>query len=299
MSETILVTGGAGEIGSRLVAALCAGGHAVRALVLPSDENRQRLDACPCRVVEGDITQATTLDAALEGVTTVFHLAAVLLVEDPALFEAINVGGTANMLAAAKRAGVRHFVHVSSASVVYPVTTPYSRSKRAAERLARRTADLEVTIVRPTLVYDGEGGLEFSLFSRHVGRFPLVPLIGDGEAAKRPVHVDDLLDGLTAIAGNPQSYGKTYNLSGGETISIRELAALIAARNGWQRAIFGLPVSLCRAGAQLYARATGKGLLAEHTLVGLTQDAALENDGALRDLDYRPRGVRQGLGMQP
>ncbi|MBW2732711.1 MAG: NAD-dependent epimerase/dehydratase family protein [Deltaproteobacteria bacterium] len=298
MKETILVTGGAGEIGSRLVAKLLGRGFRVRALLLPNDERRDRLEGLDCEIVEGDITSPTSLHEALRGVHTIYHLAAVLLVEDRQLFSAVNVVGTAHMLAAASQAGVNHFVHVSSASVVYPITTPYSRSKRAAERLVARASGLEhVTIVRPTLVYDGEGGLEFSLFSSHVQRFPLVPLVGHGGAMKRPVHVDDLLSGLAAIAGNARSYGKTYNLSGSETVSIRDLATLIAKRNGWRRRFVPLPVNLCRAGAHVLSRAMGRSLLAEHTLVGLTQDAALDCEAAERDLGYAPVGVRRGLGI--
>ena len=75
------------------------------------------------------------------------------------------------------------------------------------------------TIVRPTLVYDHGGGQELLMYLAYLKRFPVVPFIGKGDAKKRPVWAEDVVDGLARIAGNPEAYGKTYSLSGGESIS--------------------------------------------------------------------------------
>ena len=126
----ILVSGAAGTVGSRLVRGLLEQGHKVRGLVLPEDPLRSRLEDLDCRIVEGDITDRKSLAGAFEGVDLVYHLAAVILSHDPKVFEQVNVVGTRNMLQAAGEAGVGRFIYVSSASVVYPNSTPYSRSKR-------------------------------------------------------------------------------------------------------------------------------------------------------------------------
>ena len=65
------------------------------------------------------------------------------------------------------------------------------------------------TIVRPTLVYDAEGGSSCRFFSRISRRFPVVPFIGQGAALKRPVHAADVVDGLFRLAGHPSALGKT------------------------------------------------------------------------------------------
>jgi NADH dehydrogenase len=297
----ILVTGGAGEIGSRLVVALVEGGHQVHVLVLPDDPGAGRLEQIDCRVLVGDITRPETLGPAFEGVQVVYHLAAVLLVEDPHLFSTVNVEGTRNVVQAAAQAGVEHMIHVSSASVIYPDTTHYSRSKREGERVVRSRPGLSSrsTIVRPTLVYDGEGGLEFALFVDYLRRYPVVPLIGDGRALKNPVHVEDLIDGLAALAGNPRAYGKTYNLCGGEVISIREMAELLLRHHGMRKPLVPVPLLLCRAGAALLGRLMRRPLLLEHTIAGLTQDADLDRSAASRDLGYAPVGIREGLTRRP
>ena len=175
---------------------------------------RARLEGTGCEIAEGDIRDAATLGAAVAGVEAVLHLAAVILARDPRDYDAINRRGTANMVAAAAAAGVRHFVYVSSASVVYPRLTPYGRAKLDAEEIVAAERRFAHTIVRPTLVYDETGGQEFMLFRRYLRRFPVVPFIGPGSARKRPVFSDDVVDGLARIVGNPVCFGKTYNLSG-------------------------------------------------------------------------------------
>jgi len=290
----ILVSGATGTIGVRLVAALVARGHRVRALVLPEDALEQRLDGIPCERVRGDITRADSLARAFDGVKTVYHLAAVVLADDAEAFRVVNVGGTQNMLEAAARAGVDHFILVSSASVVYPRTTPYSVSKRACEALVRQS-QVPYTIVRPTLVYENSGGQEFKMFAEFLRRCPVVPLPGGGRALKNPVHIDDLIGGLLALAANTVAIGKVYNLCGGEEVSLRDLVQLLLQQQGVRRLAVSIPLPLCEAAAWFFGALTRRKAFAEHTVAGLTQDANLDPADACADLDYRPIGIRQGL----
>ena len=294
MAMTILITGAAGEIGSRMAHSFRRQGHTVRALVLPGDPLAARLgDAA--EIHYGDVTRPETLPAAFAGVEVVYHLAAVLLCEKVELFSAVNVEGTRHVAAAAEAAGAAHLIHISSASVVYPQTTHYSRSKRQGETIVAACQKVHWTIVRPTLVYDREGGLEFKLYADFVKRFPVVPLVAGGRARKRPVHVDDLLAGLLAMAGNHITFGKTYNLSGGETVTLRELAELMLARGGLKKPMVAVPASLCALAARAWGLWHRQPLLMEHTLAGLVQDADLDPSLAMQDLGYRPLGVREGI----
>lgn len=292
----ILVSGAAGNMGSRLVRGLLEGGHRVRALVLPDDPLVSRLEGLDCQVFEGDITDSESLVGAFDGVETVYHLAAVILARDPLVFASVNVQGTRNMLRGAGEAGVRHFVYVSSASVVYPQTTPYSRSKRECERLVRQAGSMRYTIVRPTLCYSEDGGLEFDLFWTYLKRFPLVvPFIGNGRALKNPVHVDDLVDGLIALAGCQRAYNKTYNFCGGEEISIGELARLMLEHGGGTKILLPVPAAFCRTAALVLEKIMKNPPLTRNAVAGVTQDANLDRSEAERDLGYRPIGVREGF----
>ena len=143
---TALVTGAAGVMGARLTARLRAAGWQVRALVLPSDPLRARVEALGCEVREGDVSDPRSLAGLCDGVDLVYHLAAVIISHDATLFQRVNRDGTGHLLAEARTAGVPHFVYVSSASVVYPRRTRYAESKLEAERLVQ-SSGLAYTIV--------------------------------------------------------------------------------------------------------------------------------------------------------
>jgi nucleoside-diphosphate-sugar epimerase len=295
--SSILVSGAAGVLGSRLVHKLAASGQSVRALVKPGDPCVHRLDGVRCDIREGDIEHAATLAGAFDGIDTVYHLAAVILSPDPTVFERVNRNGTAHMVAGAAAAGVKHFVYVSSASVTYPRRTRYAQSKLAGEALVKAERRFVHTIVRPTLVYEDNGGQEFLLFQQYLERFPVIPFIGDGRARKRPVHAQDIVEGLAAIAGNPRSHGQTYNFSGADSVTIRELAELMLARRGQRRRFLHLPVSLCQAAALALGAVMKDPPLSLQAIAGLVNDADLPPDAAIRDLGYRPIGVREGLSV--
>jgi nucleoside-diphosphate-sugar epimerase len=292
---SVLVTGAAGVMGSLLVRGFIEKGFNVRGLVLPGDPMRARLDAMGCETCEGDVSLPASLGNMCQGIDTVFHLAAVIISHDPSVFRRVNLEGTAHMVDCASAAHVRHFVYVSSASVTYPRRTPYAESKLAAEQIVRGTHALEHTIVRPTLAYDESGGLEVRMFLEYLQRFPVVPFIGTGRAIKRPVWTGDIIDGLLRLAGNPVSYGKTYNFSGAEPIAIADLARLMLRHHGGEKPFLPIPVPLCRAMALLLGLVMKRPPLTTNAIAGIIHDADLDPADATRDLGYRPVGVREGF----
>ena len=291
----ILVSGGTGVMGSRVVHALVKSGWKVRVLTLPNDPLVSRLEGVDCDIFYADIQDAHFFKGAFNGIDTVYHLAAIILSQDPALFKKININGTENMVKEAASAGVRHFIYVSSASVVYPQSTAYSRSKRECERIVKEQQAMRYTIVRPTLVYEKNGGLEFMMFMDYLLKYPVVPFIGRGRALKNPVDVDDLMKGLIALAGNEKCFGKIYNFSGGEAISIWDLGHLMLGYKGKRKLFIPIPVWICKllaAGMKLVMK---KPLLTWNVIAGITQDANLDHSSATEDIGYNPVGIREGL----
>ena len=291
----ILVSGGAGVVGSRLVRGLVRAGRRVRVLTLPGDPAVSRLDDLACEIVRGDVGDAATLAGVFDGVGTVYHLAAVILARDPSLFRRINVEGTRHMVEGAAAAGARHFIHVSSAAAANPRGSAYAQSKLDAEAWVKSRPELAFTIVRPTLVYGNGGGQEYMLFQAALLRYPVVPFIGSGRSRKNPVHVDDLVDGLLAIAGNPAACGKTYNFSGGEAITMRDLARLVLRRQGVTKPFMPIPVPVCRAAAAILERILRHPPLTRYAISRFLDEAATDNAEARADLGYNPVGVSEGL----
>lgn len=295
MSRRVLVTGAAGVMGARLVRGLLDRGFAVRCLVLPNDRGGEQLQALGAEVCRGDVTEPASLGGLCRDVHTVYHLAAVILSNDTSVFRRVNRDGTANLLRAAVSARAEHFIYVSSASVTYPRRTPYARSKFEAEELVRDETRIAHTIVRPTLVYDEHGGQELALFRAYLQKYPLVPFIGPGLARKRPVFSGDVIDGLVALADRASVRGKLYNLSGGESITIADLARLILKHSGQSKPFVHLPVPLCQALALLAALSQRRPTLTLSAIAGLVEDADLDPSEAMRDFGYHPLGVREGF----
>jgi nucleoside-diphosphate-sugar epimerase len=291
----VLVTGAGGVMGQRLVQGLVDRGFNVRCLVLPGDPSGPPLARLGAEIREGNLEQPDSLAGLCDGVDTVYHLAAVIISHDPDVFRRVNLEGTAHVLAAARRASVRHFIYVSSASVTYPQRTPYAESKLAAERLVKAEASFHHTIVRPTLVYDSVGGQEFAMFRSYLERFPVVPFIGEGSALKRPVWAGDVVDGLLRLADNPKSFGKLYNFSGSEPISILDLSRLILKHRGKSKRFVHLPVPVCSAvarGARMFMK---RPPLTPSVIAGIVNDANLDPAEACEDLGYHPLGVHEGF----
>jgi nucleoside-diphosphate-sugar epimerase len=295
MNNTILITGGTGAMGSVLVAKLSALGYKLRVLTLPGDKNARKLQDAGVDVRFGTIANAADCRGLCDNVTTVIHLAAIIITNDESLYTSVNAGGTRNIVADALAARVSHFIHVSSASVLYPKVTPYSVSKRLAENFVRESG-LSWTIVRPTLVYGKKGGQEFDMYLDYLRRFPIVPFIGSGTSLKRPVFVDDIVDGLVNLSCLPHGKNRVYNFGGPESISIKDFSRLCLTLLGHgSRPIVHVPVWICLALAVVLKRMMKNPPLKWSVIAGITQDADLDPAEAIRDIGYAPRTMEQML----
>ena len=259
--DFVLVTGGAGFIGSHLVKELTASGVRVRVLDDFSSPGSTRLSDKVCNdVVVGSITDVDVCRRAAKGVDTIFHLAALVSVtesvDDPVRADAINSGGTLNVLIAARDAGVRRVVHSSSAAVygdtqVVPVhegvpgnpTSPYGVQKLAGELYASCFSsmyDLEAISLRYFNVY-GAGQNPTAPYAAVVpkfltalaeGRRPIV--YGDGEQTRDFCSVKDVVRAnlLAATTTRAGAVGEAYNIAGGHAISLNQLLKIIANLTG-------------------------------------------------------------------
>lgn len=190
----IALTGGTGFVGARLIEALAAGGHDVRALTRkPKDAQRS------VSWVAGSLEDSAALDRLAEGADALIHVAGVLKA-DAAGFEAVNVRGTAAVIAAARKGRIARFVHVSSLAAREPDLSLYGGSKARSEALVR-VSGLDFGIVRPPAVY-GPGDREtLDLFRMAKRGLILLPPAGRLSL----IHADDLARLLIALAtgGSP------------------------------------------------------------------------------------------------
>jgi len=292
--RSILITGGTGAIGSILVKKLAALDSVLRVLTLPNDPLVSRFDGIPVDIRYGNISNPEDLNNICDGIDIVIHCAAVIIADEDCVFDQINIKGTQNILSEAKKSGVKHFIHISSASVVYTKVTPYSISKRVAEKIVRESG-VPWTIVRPTLVYGKSGGQEFDMFLDYLNKFPVIPFIGNGEAFKRPVFVEDLIDGFIKLACIPDGTGKIYSFSGANRITMIDFARYCLVLMEKERVIFNIPVWFCIILSKIMKKIMKNPPLRWNMIAGVIQDADLDPSEAIRDLGYNPSDLTQKL----
>jgi len=292
----VLITGGTGVMGSVLVRKMRERGIGVRVFTLPNDPGASRVEQMGAEICYGNIAHREDVEKICQGIDTVYHLAAIIIAPEESQYHAINIEGTRNIINESLRARVKHFVHVSSASVVYPKPTPYSLSKRAAEKIVKLSG-LHWTIIRPTLVYDaGRGGIEFDMFLSYLRKFPIIPFIGKGTALKRPVYVNDIIQGLLSVYHKKNTLGKIYNCSGGQAISMIEFTRLCLRLMGTpNKRIITIPTVLCLFIAWIMKKTMKNPPLRWPVIAGVTQDANLDPEQARRDLGYNPVDVYDKL----
>lgn len=188
---TLAITGGTGFVGKRLTALAIERGDRVRALT------RRPQPAQPgITWIKGSLEQPDALSRLATGADAVIHVAGVVNAPSMADFLRGNAEGTAAMIAAARDAGVRRFVHVSSLSAREPQLSNYGRSKQAGEAEVERSG-LDWTIVRPPAVY-GPGDMELRDVFR-IARMGVALLPPPGRMSM--IHADDLARLLLALVG--------------------------------------------------------------------------------------------------
>jgi dihydroflavonol-4-reductase len=242
--RTVLVTGAAGFTGLALARSLARRGQRVRGLV----RNRSRasyLEQAGVEIVAGDVRDRATVQEALLGVDTVYHLAAVFRragVPDSE-YRSVHVDATRQLVECSAAAGVRRFVHCSTVGVHGDVEAQapaaedapfhpgdiYQVTKLEGERMALDTADrvgLPLTVVRPGPIY-GPGDRRLLKLIGGVARKRFV-LLGDGSPHFQMVYVDDLTEGFRLAAETPAAVGRTYIVAGGEAPTLNELVEEIA-----------------------------------------------------------------------
>lgn len=307
----VLVTGASGFVGTHLVRALVETGVPVRALVR-SASHLDALEGLPVELVGGDLEHPESFPPAVEGVEVVYHCAAKVgeagRLSD---YRRANVRGTMYLARAAKAAGAKRFVYLSSGTVLgmvdhvgttedapyLPSGDPYADSKIEAERALLdycRRSGLAYVILRPSIVY-GPGdryilpGLVRGLLRRRIF------LINEGRGVLPCCYIENLVPVIVAAGRRPQALGQVYNLTDARRITCREFVGTLAEILDVPAPEFSLPYPAARAlcavaeTAHRLSRDTSPPRFSKGALRFLGLSREFDVSKAVRDLDLTCR----------
>jgi UDP-glucuronate 4-epimerase len=271
----LLVTGGAGFIGSHLVDALLKRGHSVAVLdnfdpfyaraIKEQNVSAHRQNPHWC-LIEADLRDDSTLERVLAGQSfdVIVHLAAKAgvrpSIDDPVAYQDVNVRGTQNLLEFARRSGIRQFIFASSSSVygvnprvpwsetdaVLQPISPYASTKVSGELLGHvysHLYDIRFIALRFFTVYGPRQRPDLAIhkFARLIGSGKPIPVFGKGETRRDYTYVDDVVQGVLAAIDYTRTAYEVINLGNNQTVTLREMIAGLELALGKKAIIDWLP----------------------------------------------------------
>jgi uncharacterized protein YbjT (DUF2867 family) len=251
----VFVTGSTGFVGNHVVHTLLDRGHQVRTLVRPGSEYKLK-QPNKVEVIAGEITESADLIQGMKGCDAAIHLVGIIRAfpSQDITFERLHTEATANVVAAAKEAEVPRLLHMSALGAREDGSTPYLRTKFAAEELVRQSG-LNYTIFRPSLIF-GRGGEAIKMFGDMVKKY-VVPIIGDGQYRFQPVSVTTVAQGFEKALEPETAKDQTLDVGGPENVSFDEIMDTLARVMGKSIVKIHMPVLPLRLATSALQHAPG------------------------------------------
>jgi uncharacterized protein YbjT (DUF2867 family) len=280
----ILVTGGTGFVGGHVVQELRRRDLPVRCLVR-DPRKAARLVGWGCELLEGDVTDPTSLQRAAAGAETVIHLVSIRQGRKEE-FQRIMVDGTRGLLTAAEEAGVGRFVLMSALGVSEATKdlVPYYGAKWEMEGLTRSSGTPSV-IFRPSFIFGRDGGI-LPTFAKLARLAPVTPIIGSGRQRIQPIWADDLAAHFAEATERDDVTGKLFELGGPDAVSWNEFWERLKRVRRMRRPSIHVPVGVMRVNALVTERLPGDIPLTRDLLKMLEgPDNVVSNDEAARTFE--------------
>ena len=292
---TVVVFGGGGFLGRRLVDRLSAESVTVRVAVRHPEPARIALRSLGfdrVTVVYADVRDQGSVAAAIAGADAVVDAVSAYVEKGGVTFEAVHVRGAENMAREAIAAGVARFVLVSGIGADRYSSSPYIRSRGRGEVMVQQ-AFPSATIVRPGAMF-GPGDALFATLAELARLLPVLPLIGGGTRLQ-PVFVEDVAKAITNILSDPGTVGQTYELAGPRVYTLRELVNMTLQLMGKRRLLVAVPFAVAEIQARLFEFLPNPPLTTGQVDLLKVDNVASKTLPGFQDLKIRPKTVEEVL----
>jgi len=275
----ILVTGATSQIGVFLIPLLLEAGHEV--IAVSRRDNPDRRVVC----LKLDLNH---LDhAQFPHADVLIHIAGLHFMAD--------------LMGKLKCSGIHHIIAFSSTSVITKRDSPDETEKSMIKGLAMAERNFQQicnaegiswTLFRPTLIYGAGKDKNIEFIRSMINTFGVFPVVGNGDALRQPVHADDLAAACVTALSHSTMMNKTYNLSGGEILSYRNMVEKVFDSCGKQARIISVPLIFVRLALKLIRMIPRYRYLNDAMIHRMNMDMVFSHEDATRDFTYSPRSFQ-------
>src|SRR2546421_2750259 len=296
----ILITGATGYIGRHLVAHLVAQGERPRCLVRDINRAKRILPVSKVELVTGETTSPASLDAAVQGVDTIVH-AAFLTADNKQSagneYEKTNVQGTANLIKAAKKAGVKRIIEISGLGTKPDKPGSYMQGRYLAEKMLKESG-LDWTIIQPSVLF-GKNAPFIKGLSGLISTAPIVPLIGGGKVLFQPIYVEDVVTVIIKTLEDPvRTTNKTYTIGGPAYYSFTQVIDELLHTMHKTRIKAPAPTPLVGVGAAVMEAVLPKPPLTRAARILFSFNNTTDLNSVERDFGFKPMSFTTYLQAQ-
>ena len=248
----VFLTGATGFVGKTLLQRLLKEGHAVRAALRGNGTGARLVQSFhregDFQYVAGDVVSGKGLEEGMDGCDAVIHLVGIIVEKGSNTFESVHHLGTRNVVDAARKRGMKRFVHMSAVGARADGVADYQTTKWRGEEEVRHSG-IPYCILRPSLIF-GNGGFvdEMTGVMRKAPLFRPVP--GDGRSKFRPVSNEDVALCFARSLTSDAAAGQTIDLGGADELTLNQVLNEIAIAAGIEKPAVNIPMSLMKIGAR-------------------------------------------------
>jgi len=280
----LFVTGATGFTGSHTIPQLINAGHALKCLYR-KESDRSLLGDFELEWVLGDLADREMLSEAMQGCDGLVNMAS------------LGFGHAANIIRAAQEATLKRAIFISTTAIFTSLNAKSKSTRIEAEGLINASG-LNFTILRPTMIYGSQRDRNISRLIQMIQKWPLIPVLGNGNFLQQPVYVDDVATAIKDVLGCELTFGKSYNIAGLEPLTYNQMIDHIARLLGKRIRKIHFPAG---ATVRLLSLMEKTGLrlpIKAEQVLRLNENKDFDIQNAQQDFHYQAHSFIDGIALE-